>query len=521
MHCKASVIIPVYNAEKTLRRCVESLVLGSERNIEVILIDDCSSDHSWELCRELAAEFANVCCIQNMQNSGVSFTRNHGLGFARGKYLLFVDSDDWVSGHYVETMINLAERYPGSLPICGQHFIDKVHHTARDYTWDNRSDAIIEISSQNFFDLIDRFLLQQLWNKIFRRDLIEKQHVRFDERQSMGEDFQFVLDYMEAMHCQKCVVINKPLYYYIRWHQSSLMSKFGLTENENEYRRLHQLLNICGADSDEMRRKYNAALTTLKNNYVYQAMHAKSFRPDEKRKFIEKAMGADVADRIYKEGKMLILKEQIALFISECKAIPGRAANKLQRAKNKLTINMARAKLRVENVTIISQNCIGGVLYHDMGMQFASPTIDLFFSCPDFVRFVQALDYYLRLEPVMSWGEAYPVGKLDDITIHFMHYNTCAEAKSAWQRRKQRVDLGRVLVLSTDMEGFTDQVYEQWRKITYPKILFTADSRYAEDPDILYFPQFKKNRCVPDLIPARLFYRKKKILLLLNNIDKM
>lgn len=520
MYCNASVIVPVYNAEKTLRRCVESLVLGSERNIEVILTEDCSSDGSWRLCRELEAEFANVRCIRNLKNSGVSFTRNRGLDIASGKYILFVDSDDWVSWHYVRTLIDLAERYPDHLPICGQHFIDKVHHTTREYTWDSERDAIMEIPSHNFFDLVDRFLLQQLWNKIFLRDVIEANHVRFDEQQTMGEDFQFTLDYMEAMQCRSCVVINKPLYYYVRWNQSSLMSKFGLTENENEYQRLRQLLAICGAEDAEMKEKYEAALTALKNNYVYQAMHAKSFEPDEKRTFIGNVMGPEAVDRIYKEGKILICKERIALLIRKCKAFPGRVSGKLRRIKNKITVRMARARLQAENISIISQNCIGGVFYHDMGMQFASPTINLYFSCPDFVRFVQNLEYYLGLEPVMSWGEEYPVGKLDDITIHFMHYQTCAEAEAAWQRRKQRINPGRILVMSTDMEGFTPQVFEQWQKIPYAKILFTANSQYAQDPGTLFFPQFRKIGCVPDLIPARMFYRKKTLISLINRICK-
>ena len=91
MAYKASVIVPVYNAEKTLRRCVESIALGQERNIEIILIDDCSEDHSWELCLEIAQEFPNIIVAQNERNSGMSFTRNHGLTFAQGKYVLFVD----------------------------------------------------------------------------------------------------------------------------------------------------------------------------------------------------------------------------------------------------------------------------------------------------------------------------------------------------------------------------------------------------------------------------------------------
>ena len=518
MACKASVIIPVYNAEKTLRRCVESIVLGQERDVEVIIVDDCSKDYSWDLCQELAREFPNVTAVQNKQNFGVSFTRNHGLDLAQGSYVLFVDSDDWVSQNYVKTMTELAVQYPDSLPICGQHFIDKVHNTSRDYTWNGQDGSLVEMSSELFFDLLDRFLLQQLWNKIFHRDIIEQNHIRFDEHQTMGEDFQFVLDYMDAIHCQKCVVINKPLYYYIRWNESSLMSQFGLTENDNEYRRLRQLLHICGADCDEMRSKYERAVEALKKNYVYQIMHAKAMDFDEKRELIGKIIGKEAVSRLYWEGRNLIVKEQIANLIGKCKEIPCRMANKLQRLKNGLIIKKARANLQVKDLTIISQNCIGGVLYHDMGMQFASPTINLFFSGSDFIRFVQNLDYYLRLDLTMSWEETYPIGRLEDITIHFMHYNTCAEAQEAWERRKQRVDYSKVLVLSTDMEDFSWYVFEEWEKIHYPKVLFSANSQYANEASVLYFRKFRQNGRVPDLIPKRLFYKNGKVISLMNSM---
>ena len=107
MGCRASAIIPVYNAEKTLRRCVESLVLGHERQIEVILVEDRSKDKSFEVCQELAAEFSNVICIQNEINRGVSFTRNQGLAAATGEYILFTDSDDWVSAQYAQSLLKI------------------------------------------------------------------------------------------------------------------------------------------------------------------------------------------------------------------------------------------------------------------------------------------------------------------------------------------------------------------------------------------------------------------------------
>ena len=105
MEPKVSVIVPVYNAEQTLRKCVESLIFGLYRNIEVILVEDCSSDNSWALCQLLCEEFQSVRCVRNESNSGVSCTRNYGISLATGEYLCFVDSDDWVSGRYVSRLV--------------------------------------------------------------------------------------------------------------------------------------------------------------------------------------------------------------------------------------------------------------------------------------------------------------------------------------------------------------------------------------------------------------------------------
>lgn len=241
MNCKASVIIPVYNAEKTLRKCVESLVLGTERNIQVILVEDRSTDQSWAQCEALSREFPNVVCVQNTKNSGVSYTRNQGLARAQGEYVLFVDSDDWVSGSYVKTMLALAEKYPDSLPVCGYHFIDRVNDLRQLHVWDPASQTEETVLPERYFDLMKKSLLQSLWNKIFRRDVIQKADIHFDEAQSMGEDFQFVLDYIEAANVKRCVVLNQPLYYYIRYGTSSLMSQFGLIQTEQELARVEQL----------------------------------------------------------------------------------------------------------------------------------------------------------------------------------------------------------------------------------------------------------------------------------------
>lgn len=519
MNPRVSVVIPVYNAEKTVQRAVESLVYGEERDIKIILIEDCSKDKSWEVCQNLSKRYTNVYCYQNKKNSGVSYTRNHGLEIADSEYILFVDSDDWVTGKYVEKLLSAAQQNPNSLIISGFYFRNEVSEYKQDYIWEKEGEPVYRITQKDFFELQKKSHLQQLWNKIFRRDVINKAHIRFDENQNMGEDFQFVLDYMEAAQIETCVILNTSLYYYVRATQSSLMSRFGISYNENTFNRFKQLLHLCGDTTPELKSCYETAILNLKNNYVYQTVCRKGSR-EEKIYLIEKIMQDGKARQHYRMQRNILIKENIRREVSWIIALPRRFYGRIQRKKrDKLAMKM-RAKLHLIDFTVLSQNCIGGVFYHDMGLQFTSPMINLYMTGRDFVSFVLDLDYYLSLKLRMTWGEEYPIGYLDDIAIYFMHYSTCHEAELAWERRKTRIYRDKIIVLCTDMVDFTDEVFEKWRRIPYRKVLFTANREYANEPDVVFFQKYESNGKVIDLIPKREFYRNGVLIDTVNRLEK-
>ena len=124
-----------------------------------------------------------------------------------------------------------------------------------------------------------------------------------------------------------------------------------------------------------------------------------------------------------------------------------RLKGRLIRLKNRAIISRAKRKLQINDCTLISQNCIGGVLYHDLGLQFLSPTINAFIPEPDFVKFVLDLRHYMGQELVMQWGEEYPLGMLDDITIHFMHY----EKKPGIDEKRESIGIKSLLLQQTVM----------------------------------------------------------------------
>lgn len=517
MNKLVSIIIPVYNARDSLRKCVESVVYGNYRNVEILLVDDCSSDGSWELCCQLCEEFSAVKCFRNDKNSGPSQTRNRGLTEASGEYICFLDSDDWVSGQYFTELVNEAEMHPHELVICGFCFVNDVDNLKQDYLYETSAKTISSVEIKDSFSVLQKVMLQNVWNKIFCADVIRKHSLRFDVNKRMGEDFDFVLDYIEKKKCNGYCIINLPLYYYVRANNQSLMSQFGLTRFAEEEERYARVFSLCG--SDACQKIYDINLNVLKHNYIYHIMHARHLKKQEKLVRIEELMQDGQAGMYYRHHMVVLAKEWVVQLKRKCIALPGRVAGKLNHMIGQYKSLKARKMVINKPLTIISQNCIGGVIYHDLGWKFLSPTINLFMNSADFVKFVNRLEHYISQEMVMRWDEFYPIGMLDDIEVHFMHYNTCRDAKVAWERRCSRMEWERILVLCTDRDGFTETSFEQWQQIEYPKLLFTANKKYCNHPDSLFFPEYKKQEMVGDLILRRKFYRHNALVRRLINTD--
>lgn len=312
-----SIIVPVYNSELTLKKCVESIINVQSSKIEVILIDDYSKDGSWELCEYLSKRYSEVRCVRNMGNKGVSFTRNHGLKLAKGKYILFVDSDDYVTSQYIDMLINIQEKYPNEFVICGYHYADYVNHIEKDYLWDRSNEEVVNLQSEQLFIVREKQLLQQVWNKVFYREIICKFGLKFEESQSIGEDFQFVLNYLEVLNSTKYIIVNRALYNYIYASNSSLMSNFGLIQTEEAFRRYAQLKKICG-NSEEIQRQYEHSIEKLKANFVYHIVRSQ-LKKSEKLKRIESIMKDHHAKKYYIKERFRQIKENLKLLIKSQK----------------------------------------------------------------------------------------------------------------------------------------------------------------------------------------------------------
>ena len=138
-----------------------------------------------------------------------------------------------------------------------------------------------------------------------------------------------------------------------------------------------------------------------------------------------------------------------------------------------------RARLKNHDCTIISVNCTGGILSHDLGLQFKSPTVNLFFCAEDFIKFCENLKYYLSIEEFVECKDAgvigqrtYPVAYLDDITLFLVHYRSVKEAEDKWNARKKRINWDNIVIINTDREGMTDELKSRFQLLPYRKVMF-------------------------------------------------
>lgn len=187
-----SVIIPVYNAEKTLKRCVDSLLVQNYQHAEIILVNDGSSDNSKAICEEYAEKFDNVKLI-SQENAGVSAARNAGLDAASGEYVLFVDSDDYV----------MPELFSGIDQILKTNHADLIQFSScvdnGDTIHPNINQPLVVDSREklvpHIVDAMCRKSINGPWAKLYKRDIIEQHMIRFPIGVSVGEDRAFNIVY--------------------------------------------------------------------------------------------------------------------------------------------------------------------------------------------------------------------------------------------------------------------------------------------------------------------------------------
>lgn len=227
---KLSIIIPVYNAEKYLSRCIESILNQTYKEIEILLIDDGSTDGSHEICDMYAQKYDNVLVIHKT-NGGVSSARNMGLDNARGEYVAFIDADDYVSDNLYQDLINKIKVSDAEIAVCSVYRVDS-----------NGNKVLI---TQNHQEISDNMMLkimsgfgEWIWNKVYKKDIIGE--LRFDTDLSFGEDVYWLSQY--CLKCKKSIYSTESSYLYFVNDDSAcrnVLSKDKMVRKYNMERKSH------------------------------------------------------------------------------------------------------------------------------------------------------------------------------------------------------------------------------------------------------------------------------------------
>ena len=204
---KVSVIVPIYQCEQYLHRCVDSILSQTHRNLEIILVDDGSPDISGSICDAYARKDARIQVI-HQKNAGVSSARNAGLDASTGAWLAFVDGDDWIEPDMVEYLLGLARKWDADLVQCG---LDIENSAAEPY-FSVIKNGVRSMSKDDWLHLDN-----SNGNKLYRREAVEQ--VRFQPGLAIGEDLDFNLSAVERSRV--IVLSSEPKYHYVQHEESA------------------------------------------------------------------------------------------------------------------------------------------------------------------------------------------------------------------------------------------------------------------------------------------------------------
>lgn len=261
--CKVSIIVPVYNTEKYLKRCIDSIISQTYHDWELILIDDGSVDKSGEICDEYASFDSRIQVI-HQKNKGVSHARNVGINVARGTYIMFCDSDDYVSNNWVEDLYTAVREHSASMVYCNYIKVSEIGDISQKSNL-KIENVNIDSDRNKFIYYINRILNSitgwEIWNRLFIREIISENRIRFSEEcENFAEDLCFVLEYL--LYCKTIIGIEAANYYYVE-HPNSMM---GNSKNKIK-------LNALNEVSYQFGHRFNKEITTIVIRRKFPILH--------------------------------------------------------------------------------------------------------------------------------------------------------------------------------------------------------------------------------------------------------
>ncbi len=278
-----SIIIPIYNVEKYVGQCVQSALSQSYQNCELILVNDGSQDDSMMICKNIIDEYCRKQLydrtrikIISQQNHGVSFARNVGIKAAKGTFLAFVDSDDWIDEQYVENMIRAVDDKTDIVVsgIC-HHMVDK--RVVKQNLSQTKSFVFNKENLKEITELEKAFVFNGVHRKLFRSDIIRNNGILYDEYSSFGEDLLFVFSYLP--YVDRITQVMDAYYHYRCGRNDSLTAqanKYRFDEDYNQWKVKRQLYVQKGLWEEDLKRLLYLQLWGYIDNGIMSAINSHS-----------------------------------------------------------------------------------------------------------------------------------------------------------------------------------------------------------------------------------------------------
>lgn len=468
-----TVFTPVFNRAELIMRLYNSLNEQSKLNFEWLIVDDGSTDNTKQVVNNIIKKEDNFIIRYYYKCNGGKHTAiNYGVSKAKGKLFFIVDSDDYLISNAIEKITNWEKTISKCNEFCGLGFCKGVDNlTIVGSTFTNENGYLDSTS-------LDREKYNICGDKaeVYYTEILKK----YPFPEFKNEKFL-----TEAVVWDR--IANDG--YKIRW--------------------INEIIYICEYLENGLSFNWNENLRNSPKGYalfVRQKIHFNNL-PNNKIFFLAKNYHDNMSSySVWKTCRILKINFFIYVLNNFVFIVKRTCRTLLLFFKSIFIISLFNLVTRNRKVSIISQNCLGGLLYHDIKMKFYSPTINLFFSSDDFIKFVLNLDYYLSLDLKFESNPTYPIAALDDITIHFLHYKNKQEALNFWEKRKKRINKNDVLVLMTDRDNFNQNSFNQFDKIKYNKLLFTCNEKYKKDKCVSFISKYKKLDCLPNCFLERKDY---------------
>lgn len=254
MNPMISVIIPVYNVEKYINTCLESVRQQTYKNFEVIIVNDGSTDQSSKIIDDYLKKYdLNNYILLNKENGGLCSARNCGLTHASGEWIFFLDSDDWLENNALSTLVECLEQNPSDLVFGGIRAVNE--KTGESEVWDHYPKSVGWIPGE--WDGLHSF--EYCWGRLYRKTVIDKYNMRFDTRILYAEDNAWQLDYVSKIQSYSC---TKAVIYNYRINRSGSMTSKLVYPTMKYYNWEHLLSFIHSYKEEEI-------TDALKTNYTF------------------------------------------------------------------------------------------------------------------------------------------------------------------------------------------------------------------------------------------------------------